>query len=831
MREKPTAAPVPAAGDSRGTGADIRGRIRTGIRTGIIPLLTGAVLLGACSASGPPDYPFTPVPFTEVHFDDAFWADRIETNRTVTIPHVFSRCEDEGRIDNFALAGGLIEGEQQGSYPFDDTDVYKTIEGASYSLMARPDPALSAYLDSVIALIGAAQEPDGYLYTVRTNDARRLRRWFGDERWERLSGSHELYNAGHLYEAASAHYLATGQRNLLDIALKNAALIDSVFGPGRNEEPPGHQVIEMGLVQLYRVTGDERWLRLAKHFLDVRGRPLGGRELWGEYNQDHAPVTEQTEAVGHAVRASYMYAGMADVAALTGDRSYSAAIDRLWENVVGGKIYVTGGIGATGGNEGFGPAYELPNMSAYCETCASIGTIYWNHRMFLLRGKGRYIDVMERTLYNALLSGISLEGDTFFYPNPLASVGQHARTPWFNCACCTGNVTRFIASVPGYAYATRRSSVYVNLFVAGEARITLPQTEVRITQETRYPWEGRVTITVDPDEDRARLWNLFVRIPGWARDEAIPGDLYRFLGSAEDAAEVKVNGRPIRRTVRNGYVRLRRWWRRGDTVTLELPMPVRRVAAHDSLAADRGRVALQRGPLVYTVEWPDVEGGSIRNLQLTDAAELTTDFAPDLLHGVQTIGGRMQAWSRAEDGTLSSEEVPFRAIPYYAWAHRGRGEMAVWLARDEEAVSPRGAATLASQARISTSYGSNPGAVNDLLEPASSGDHDVPFYHFWPHRGTTEWLQYTFGAPAEVSTVEVYFFDDTGRGECRIPAAWRLLYRDGRNWREVRTDEEYSTRIDAWNRVEFEAVRTDAVRLEITAREGWAGGVHEWRIR
>ena len=804
-------------------------------KIGPIAALATLSLLAACTGpgSGRADYPWTPVPFTAVHLTDDFWAERIETNRTVTIPHVFAKCESEGRIDNFAVAGGLIEGGQQGSYPFDDTDVYKTIEGASYSLMARPDPVLEAYLDSVITLIGAAQEPDGYLYTARTNNSRRLRRWFGSERWERLSGSHELYNAGHLYEAASAHFLATGKRNLLDIALKNAELLDTVFGPGLNEEPPGHQVIEMGLVRLCRVTGDERWLRLAKHFLDVRGRSLGGRELWGEYNQDHAPVTEQTEAVGHAVRASYMYAGMADVAALTGDRSYIEAIDRLWENVAGGKLYLTGGIGATGGNEGFGPSYALPNMSAYCETCASIGNIYWNHRMFLLHGEGKYIDVMERTLYNALLSGISLEGDTFFYPNPLESVGQHARTPWFNCACCTGNVTRFIASVPGYVYATRGSSVYVNLFAAGEARLALPRGSVRLTQETRYPWQGRVTITVDPGENRSQCLTLYVRIPGWAGGEAIAGDLYRFTDTGGNGEEpvLTVQGRRVPLRVRDGYVRLRRRWRRGDTVTLDLPMPVRRIAAHDSLAADRGRVALQRGPLVYAVEWPDVEGGSVRNLQLPDEADLTTRFRPDLLAGVQTIEGRARAWYRDSDGSRYAEEVPFAAIPYYAWAHRGRGEMAVWLAREESAARARGAPTLASQARVSTSYGSNPGAVNDLLEPASSGDHDVPYYHFWPHKGTTEWLQYDFDSPAEISTVEVYFFDDTGRGECRIPASWRLLYREAGRWRPVWTGQTWGTEIDAWNTVVFETVRTDAVRLEITARPDWAGGVHEWRVR
>ena len=390
-----------------------------------------------CSHSTQKDYPIQPVAFTEVKMTDQFWRGRMETNRAVTIRHVFDKIEETGRIDNFAIAGGLKEGEQQGIYPFDDSDVFKTIEGASYALMVNSDPELEAYLDSVITIIGAAQEEDGYLYTVRTNKADRLRRWFGDERWEKLDGSHELYNAGHLFEAAAAHYQATGKRNLLDIAVKVADMVDRTFGPGKLRKPPGHQVIEMGLAKLYRVTGEQRYLDLAKFFLDMRGKPLDGRELRGEYNQDHKPVLEQDEAVGHAVRAGYMYAGMADVAALSNDRSYVKAIDRLWGNVVGKKLYLTGGLGSRGGNEGFSGNYDLPNMSAYNETCASIANVYWNHRLFLLHGAAKYIDVMERTLYNALLSGISLQGKQFFYPNPLASVGQHERAEWFGCPCCT----------------------------------------------------------------------------------------------------------------------------------------------------------------------------------------------------------------------------------------------------------------------------------------------------------------------------------------------------------------------------------------------------------
>jgi DUF1680 family protein len=530
-------------------------------RASLITSFIAALVATACGRAGPPDYPVQPVPFTQVRLEDEFWAPRLETNRTVTIPHVFAKCEETGRIDNFAIAGGLMEGEQQGAYPFDDTDVYKTIEGASCSLMLRRDSVLEAYLDSVIALIAAAQEPDGYLYTARTNNAERLRRWFGDERWERLEHSHELYNAGHLYEAAAAHYLATGKRNLLEVALKNADLIDRSFGPGKLQKPPGHEVIEMGLVRLYRVTGERRYLDLANFFIDVRGGPLDGRTLGGEYNQDHMPVVEQTEAVGHAVRAGYLYAGVADVAALTRERAYVRAVDRIWEDVVGRKLYVTGGIGATGGNEGFSDPYVLPNMSAYNETCASIANIYWNYRMFLLHADARYVDVLERTLYNALLSGISLEGNTFFYPNPLESVGQHGRTPWFTCACCTGNVTRFIASVAGYAYAAADRDLYVNLYAGSWADVEVAGGTVQLRQETRYPWDGTIKVTVEP-QGGSRRFTLNLRIPGWARNEPIPSDLYRFLDEPPAAPPtVLVNGEPVALRLEKGYARISRTWR------------------------------------------------------------------------------------------------------------------------------------------------------------------------------------------------------------------------------------------------------------------------------
>ncbi|MBN2415267.1 glycoside hydrolase family 127 protein [bacterium] len=791
--------------------------------------LLAVLLFTVCSTTPSGDYPIQPVPFTQVHIDDAFWAPRIETNRAVTIPHAFHKCEENGRLDNFAAAGGLLDSEYQGIYPFDDTDVYKTLEGASYALMVKPDPALDAYLDSVITLIAAAQEDDGYLYTVRTLNARRLKGWFGDERWARLSGSHELYNAGHLFEAAAAHYQATGKRSLLNVALKFADLIDDTFGPGKLEKPPGHQVIEMGLVKLYRVTGDERYLNLAKFFLDARGRSVNGRELGGEYNQDHKPVVEQDEAVGHAVRAGYMYAGMADVAAMTGDRSYIDAIDRLWENVAGKKLYLTGGIGATGSNEGFAGNYDLPNMSAYNETCASIGNIYWNHRLFLLHGDARYIDVMERTLYNALLSGISLDGTHFFYPNPLESVGQHQRAEWFGCACCPGNVTRFMASVPGYVYALRDNDLYVNLYASNTATLDLKDQQVVISQKTDYPWEGTVDLALNPGKD-GKPFTLCLRIPGWARGRPLDTDLYSYVNSDPADIALFVNGQPRRLQIRDGYARIRRGWKAGDTVRLELPMEIRRVTAIDSVEADRDRVALERGPIVFCAEFPDNPGGRVRNLLLTDG-EIASEFVPGLLNGVTVLRGTAEAYHRDAAGALSSVSQDLTMIPYYGWSHRGRGEMAVWLAAGESAVTPAGTATLASESTVTASFGKNPEAVNDLLEPSSSGDHNVPFFHWWPHKGTREWIQYDFPRVEEVSTVEVYWFDDTGRGECRLPASWRVMYMENGQWKPVWSPDPYPVEMDSFNKIVFETVRTGSLRLSVTSREGWAGGIHEWKVR
>ena len=661
------------------------------------PLLIVALALSGCRGrssdpaapapdAGVPalDYPIRPVPFTHVKLTDGFWAPRLETNRAVSVPYALRMNEETGRVDNFRKAARLMTGPHKGRR-FNDSDVYKAMEAAAYTLRLHSDAALEKTLDDLIALIAKAQEPDGYLFTTRTNDPAHPAPGSGPERWSNLRVSHELYNVGHMYEAAVAHFQATGKRAFLDIAEKNAALLLRTFGngPGQRRGFPGHQEIEIGLAKLFRATGNRVYLGLAKFFLDERGHYFGGEKHApddpfavydsDEYMQNHKPAVEQDEAVGHAVRAMYMYSGMADVAALGGFPEYVAAIDRLWLDVAGRKQYLTGGVGARSGSEAFGEAYELPNAQAYTETCAAIGNALWNYRLFLLHGESKYMDVFERVLYNGLLSGVSLGGDRFFYQNPLESAGGYSRSPWFEVACCPPNMTRFLPSLPGYVYAMRDEVIFVNLFIAGTGKIPVPGRPVILTQETRYPWDGAVKLTLSLEAPGP--FDLALRIPGWARGEAMPTGLYRFLDGGDERPVLKVNGEAVAIDLREGYARLRRDWKDGDAVELTLPMPVRRIVANDAVAEDRGRVALQRGPVVYAVEGVD-NGDRVFDLVLPDGAALAVEFRPDLLDGVAVVTGSAAAGR------------PFLAVPYYAWANRGPGQMLVWLPRTPAAVRP-----------------------------------------------------------------------------------------------------------------------------------------------
>lgn len=773
------------------------------------------------------DYPIQPVAFTHVQLTDDFWKPKIEVNARVTIPYVLRKCRETGRINNFLRAAGKLKGDSLTEFPFDDTDLYKLIEGASYSLQVTPNPVLARQLDTLISIIAAAQEPDGYLYTFRTVHAARPHEWIGSRRWEKEEIlSHELYDAGHLYESAVAHYQATGKRTLLNVALKNADLLTKVFGWGKLEEYPGHQIVEIGLVKLYRVTGEKKYFDLAKFFLDVRG-PKGDA-----YNQADKKVVDQHEAEGHAVRAAYMYTGMADVAALTGDQGYLHAIDDIWSDVVNTKLYITGGIGATGNGEAFGLAYDLPNMSAYAETCAAIANVYWNSRMFLLHGDAGYVDVLERTLYNGLLSGVSLSGDRFFYPNPLASVGQHQRSAWFSCACCISNVTRFLPSVPGYVYAQRGNELFVNLFMSNTVEVTLPAGKVKLTQETRYPWEGRVVMTVDPGKDS--VFTLKIRIPGWARSQPVPGDLYHFEEKKTPEVALVVNGKRVDYQMAEGYAVLHRTWKKGDQVVLDLPMPVQKVLANDSVMADKDRFAYQRGPIVYCLEGADQRDSTVQSIVVDTATAVQTAYEPAKLNGIMELIVSGKASARTlNSGSLTESKEAVTAIPYYSWNNRGAGEMEVWIPYKASAARSKPAPTIASRSRVSSSAHGKLmlRALNDQYDPVDSKDNSASYLHWWPKQNSLEYVQYDFDSTYTISHSEVYWFDDGPWGGCRIPASWKLYYRRDGQWVPVKNTTSYEVVKDRYNSVNFEPVTTTALKMEVQLPENNSSGIHEWKVQ
>lgn len=786
---------------------------------------------GSLFAQDNKDYPIQPVTFNHVHVNDQFWAPRIEVNATITIPYVLQKCRETGRVDNFLKAAGKKPPTNLTEYPFDDSDVFKVIEGVSYSLQTKSNSFLEKSIDTIIQIIGEAQEPDGYLYTFRTMKPAKLHPWISQKRWEKDSDlSHELYNSGHLFEAAVAHYLSTGKKSLLNIAIKNADLIVKDFLYGKAPYFPGHQVIETGLSRLYRVTGNKEYLDLAKYFLDIRGK---GIVRGSEYNQSHKPVTDQSEGVGHAVRAAYMYTGMADVAALTGDLSYINAIGKIWTDVVHKKMYLTGGIGATGDGEAFGAAYNLPNMSAYAETCASIANVFWNNRMFLLHGDAKYIDVMERVLYNGMLSGIAQDGKKFFYPNPLSSMGQHQRSAWFGCACCISNVTRFMPSIPGYVYAQDKNNVYVNLYMSNKADLKLPSGALTLSQVTDYPWKGEVKISVNPEKKMTFV--MRVRIPGWARNEVVPGDLYRFasLQKSENII-IYINGKPVDYQMENGYAVLDLTWEKGDVISFDLPMEVEKVIANEKVKDDQGRFALQRGPIVYCLEGPDHLDQAVQNIVVDQESNFTASYNPKMLNGILMLDSKGSATSRqVNSDELSKKELPVKAIPYYAWNNRGPGEMVVWIPFQESLSRPKPAPTIASKSKISGSVNSQRmlSSLNDQYEPSSSEDKSALYLHWWPKKNPEEYIEYAFDQEYTISESKVYWYDDSPFGGCRIPASYELMYKQGNDWLPVKIKSPYYIAKDKYNSVQFEPVITTGLRMKIKLPEKHATGVHEWIIK
>ena len=761
-----------------------------------------------------------PVSFIDVRVDDGLWARRLEISRTVTLPHSFRQSEETGRIDNFSVAAGLKEGKFQGAH-YNDSDVYKIIQGAVYSLKTHPEPERERYLDELIAKIAAAQDADGYLDTFFMGDRK-------GSRFKNISPGpkHELYCMGHFIEASVEHYRMTGKRSMLDVAIRLADHVDSIFGPGKRDIVPHHSQIESALIELFRETRESRYFRLAQFFIERRGHHEN-RASVTFYGQDHLPVRQQDEMVGHAVRGMYHCRNIASLYVETGDAELLAAARRLWESAVRRKLYITGGVGAVGRGESFGNDYQLPNGNAYAETCAGIALVYFAYEMWKIDPDAEYIDVLERALYNEVLGGVGIEGDTFFYPNKLLSTGRPGwgagRQGWFRCACCPSNLCRFMPAVPGYLYGHTGTDLYVNTFMPGTATMKLDGHTVVLKQETRYPWDGAVNISVHPSEATALTIN--VRIPGWARNQPSPGNLYRYAGPAVDTpVRLRVNGQETDIQFRKGYATITRKWVEGDTVDLELPMPVRRVRAHEKVINNVDRVALERGPIVYCAEWPDNEG-NVLDIVLEDDVPLKAEYRAELLHGVTVL-----------TGTLKSGKT-FTAIPFYARANRGRGEMNVWIARtqkaaervstgpfphDWEALGPLKASHVYPSGQLA--------ALNDNRVPETSDDLGVPHFTWQYHVGVKEWVQKTFTEPTRISSVEVYWLDQGNQGPCRSPLSWRVLYRHDNKWKAVENAGPYLLEANRMNKVEFKPVTTTTLRMEAELQEGFSGGIFEWHV-
>lgn len=616
-------------------------------------------------------YQIEPVNIQNVKLTDSFWLPIIKRVQEITIAYAIKKCDEEGRFENFLIAGKQKTGTTRGEMPFDDTDVYKIIEGASNTLISAPNPKLERVLDSMIGIVKIGQEADGYITTWRTiNPAKPPASWvpvIEGKRWESLQISHELYNPGHLIEAAIVHYEATGKTNFLEIAIKAADMLVRTFGdnPGQVKGVPGHQIVETGLLKLYQITGKKEYLNLAKYYLDNRGNP-NNHKLYGEYAQDHIPILEQKEAVGHAVRAVYMYAGMTDIAALMKDKGYESAVNNLWENMINKKMYITGGIGSRHDGEAFGANYELPNLTAYNETCAAIGDVYWNHRLHNLYGASKYFDVIERTMYNGLISGISLDGKQFFYPNALEADGVYksnrgscTRQGWFDCSCCPTNLIRFIPSIPGLIYSKTNDVLYVNLYASNNASFQLGKTDLQISQQTSYPWNGKIAISVNPKKESQ--FTIKLRVPGWSRNEVLPGDLYSYKKASTQKATVILNGETLVIQPENGYFVINRKWKKGDKINLNLPMEVQEVVTNPKAGINTNKVSLEYGPIVYAVEEIDNKTNFDKiNVKSSDTFKVKKEA--NLLQGVNVI-----------------ENSKWKAIPYYSWSNRGVGKMKVWL--------------------------------------------------------------------------------------------------------------------------------------------------------
>ncbi len=751
-----------------------------------------------------------PVPLSNVEITDGFFHEKLKVLRESTVKACMRKCYETGRIQNFDVASGRKKGKFMG-YRFNDSDVYKMIEGAAYLLQVRRDRNLEKAVDTIIEKISAAQGKDGYLNTYYTVVK-------PGERWRNVAHGHELYCAGHLIEAGIAYFRATGKRKLLDTAIRFADYILETFNDRGLKYPPGHEEIELALVKLARLTGGMKYLRLAEFFVDQRGNG-NGHKLYGEYAQDHLPVREQKEAVGHAVRAMYLYSAMADLLMEGVDHGLWSALSSLWKDVTERKMYITGGIGSFGGNEGFTRPYDLPNDSAYCESCAAIGLAFWAERMFLLTGDMKYGNVLERVLYNGLLSGLSFSGDRFFYRNPLASRGEIHRKEWYNCACCPPNLLRYIASIGGRIYATGKQSLYVNLYISSVAEVSVGGRKLKVRMETKYPWEGKVELVLFPGE--AMDFRLCLRIPDWAPWEWVKS--------------LRINGEKVSSYILSGSMLcIERKWAEGDRVEFGCKILPRRVYADKRVWWDAGRAALMYGPLVYCLEACD-NGGRARNIVLPREASLEARWDGGLLGGIVTI--RSEGTRLLKGGGTGKAKL--LAVPYHLWDNRAPGEMEVWIPEDPSLAEVPGekGARLFFRGRVIKASHVYPGdrldSICDGIVPKTSGDLSVPRFTWWPEKGGKQWVEYVFPEKRKISVSRVFWFDDGPSGGCRVPKSYEILWFDNGGWKAVEPLEGGipAPKRDVFQLMRFKRVETARIRLVVEMEKGFSAGILEWRVQ
>lgn len=778
------------------------------------------------------------LPLQQVRIHDSFWSPKLKLYREVTAPYCFGQFDIDrgGAINNFDRVRDGKTGSHAGPQWYDGL-IYEMIRGSADLIEQHRDSALETRIDGYIDRIAAAAEkdPDGYINTW-------TQLMEPGHRWGQNGGNdvqqHDLYNAGALIEAGVHYYEATGKTKLLRTAVRMANLMASTMGPRpRKNIVPGHSLGEEALVGLYLLFKNhpdlakkldvpvekDRYLSLAQFWIEARGNHEG-RESFGAYAQDHSPVLEQQTPEGHAVRATLLYTGVAAAGVAANRPDYLEAAQRIWRNMTERRSYITGGVGAIAGYEGFGPDYLLPN-NGYLETCAAVGAGFFDHNMNLAYGDARYADEMERSLYNGVLAGTSLSGDRFYYENPLESRPGRTRWKWHDCPCCPPMFLKIMGSLPSYIYAQDASGIYLNLFIGSDAVVNLGKHRIRIVQSTSYPAHGAVQIEVDTI--RPAEFDLNLRIPAWCK-----------------SAVVAVNGKPEEPlSMSHGYAKLHRLWQSGDRVTLELSMPVMRIKANPRVAADAGLFALQRGPLIYCLEGID-NSGHVRSLAIPRNAAFTTEFRADMLGGVTLIKGEaLSVHAVVGDSDLYGQEkaypgaipVHFTAVPYYANTNRNSGEMQVWIAETPDRAKPLASPGVASLAHVSSSHcfeKDTVAAINDGIEPTASDDLTIPRFTWWDHRGSSEWVQYDFPHEVKVSEVSVYWWDERRiRAQCRVPQYWRLLYKVGDKWEPLHNRSPYGVEMDRYNTVTCDPVKTSALRMEVQLQDGWSGGILEWKVR